>query len=142
MVNSKSSNNLLIFAITGIIGIASLVLLTTNTKNSTSIEKISNDETNIYQDKQIYSMILETKIEPDYYNKIYRLLTQESNLENDPYNRKLSSKTVKTFSKIAKYHGIKLDTQIDSKTFDFLYKELVKLQLELYKNGELSKYSN
>jgi len=76
---------------------------------------------------------------------MYKLLTKESNLENDPYNRKLSSKTVKTFSQIAKYHGIKLDTQIsqiDSKTFDFLYKELVKLQLELYKNGELSKYNN
>ena len=87
-------------------------------------------------------MILETKIESEYYDLMYKLLTKESNLENDPYNRKLSSKTVKTFSQIAKYYGIKLDTNIDSKTFDFLYKELVKLQIELYKNGELSKYNN
>jgi len=130
MENKKSSNNLIIFGITGIIGIVGLLLLTSTNTNNTIIE---DEEPNIYQDKQIYNLILKTKIEPDYYDKIYKILTIESELEKDPYNRKLSSKTVKTFSKIAKYHGVKLDTQIDSKTFDFLYKELVKFQLELYK---------
>ncbi len=131
MENKKSSNNLIIFGITGIIGIVGLLLLTSTNTNNTIIE---DEESNIYQDKQIYNLILKIKIEPDYYDKIYKILTIESELEKDPYNRKLSSKTVKTFSQIAKYHGVKLDTQIDSKTFDFLYKELVKFQLELYKN--------
>ena len=139
MSNKKSSTNLLFLGITGFIGIVSLLLLTTNTTNTTNTintnTHIHNEEPNIYQDKQIYNLVLKIKIEFDYYEKMHRLLTLESNLENDPYNRKLSSKTVKTFSQIAKYHGIKLDTQIDSKTFDFLYKELVKLQLELYKNS-------
>jgi hypothetical protein len=132
MENKKSSNNLIIFGITGIIGIVGLLLFTSTNTNNTIIE---DEESNIYQDKQIYNLILKTKIEPDYYDKIYKILTIESELEKDPYNRKLSSKTVKTFSQIAKYHGVKLDTQIDSKTFDFLYKELVKFQLELYKNS-------
>ncbi len=131
MENKKSSNNLIIFGITGIIGIVGLLLFTSTNTNNTIIE---DEESNIYQDKQIYNLILKTKIEPDYYDKIYKILTIESELENDPYNRKLCSKTVKLFSQIAKYHAVKLDTQIDSKTFDFLYKELVKLQLELYKN--------
>ncbi len=131
MENKKSSNNLIIFGITGIIGIVGLLLFTSTNTNNTIIE---DEESNIYQDKQIYNLILKIKIEPDYYDKIYKILTIESELEKDPYNRKLSSKTVKTFSQIAKYHGVKLDTQIDSKTFDFLYKELVKFQLELYKN--------
>ncbi len=130
MENKKSSNNLIIFGITGIIGIVGLLLFTSTNTNNTIIE---DEESNIYQDKQIYNLILKIKIEPDYYDKIYKILTIESELEKDPYNRKLSSKTVKTFSQIAKYHGVKLDTQIDSKTFDFLYKELVKFQLELYK---------
>jgi hypothetical protein len=117
-----------------------LVLTTsTNSTNSTtstnSTNSVYNEDPSIYQDKQIYNLVLKTKIESKYYDKMHRLLTLESNLENDPYNRKLSSKTVKNFSQIAKYHGIVLDTQIDSKTFDFLYKELVKLQLELYKNS-------
>ena len=134
MTNIKSSNNLIFFGITGFIGIVSLLLLTTNTKTNTNAP-IDKEESSIYQDKQIYNLVIKTKIESDYYDKMYRLLTLESNLENDPYNRKLSSKTVKIFSQIAKYHGIKLDTKIDSKTFDFLYKELVKLQLELYNSN-------
>jgi hypothetical protein len=143
MENKKSSNNLLFFGITGIIGIVGLVGLLLFTSVNTNNTIIEDEEPNIYQDKQIYNLILKTKIEPDYYDKMYRLLTLESNLENDPYNRKLSSKTVKTFSQIAKYHGIKLDTNIDSKTFDFLYKELVKFQLEIYiKSGEINKYNN
>ncbi len=143
MENKKSSNNLIIFGITGIIGIASILFLTSANTNVTNIKNtnikntnIYSEESNIYQDKQIYNLILETKIESKYYDKMYKILTEESELEKDPYNRKLSSKTVKIFCQIAKYHGVKLDTQIDSKTFDFLYKELVKLQLELYKNDE------
>ncbi len=130
MENKKSFNNLIIFGITGIIGIVSILFLTSANINNTNIYS---EESNIYQDKQIYNLILETKIEPKYYDKMYKILTEESELENDPYNRKLNSNTVKIFCQIAKYHGVKLDTQIDSKTFDFLYKELVKLQLELYK---------
>ena len=41
-----------------------------------------NEDPSIYQDKQIYNLVLETKVESDYYDKMYRLLTIESNLEN------------------------------------------------------------
>ena len=56
----------------------------------------------------------------------------------DPYDRKPGSQIIKIFSKIAKYHGIKLsdlDKQLDSKTFDFLYKQLVKFQITINKNN-------
>ena len=86
----------------------------------------------IFENKPIYKKILKIKVEPEYLEKISLLLIKESGLDKDPYDRKPGLETIKIFSKIAKYHGIKLsdlDKQLDSKTFDFLYKELVKFQI-------------
>ncbi len=140
--NSNQSSGFLNIYTLGIFSVVSLIgiFVLTNTDNQSKI--ITNQDFSIYQNKQIYNQILSINIEQDFYNKIHELLVKESELDKDLYNRKLSKKTTNLFAQIAKYHGIDLKTQIDSEKFDFLYKELVKFQLELYKNNDLQKYSN
>lgn len=71
-----------------------------------------------------------------YYKKIHDLLYEKSSLDKDLYNRQLSKKTVKEFSKIAKKLEIKLDDYITDEMFDKIYLNYVKYQIKKYKNIE------
>ena len=71
-----------------------------------------------------------------YYKKIHDLLYEKSSLDKDLYNRQLSKKTIKQFSKIAKKSGIKLDDYVTDEMFDKIYLDYVKYQIKKYKNIE------
>ena len=138
-MNNKSINTGIILG--GIISLVSIIFISSssNILNNidTCIDTSIDLETNIFENKPIYKKILKIKVEPEYLEKINTLLIKESGLDKDPYDRKPGLETIKIFSKIAKYHGIKLsdlDKQLDSKTFDFLYKQLVKYQITTNKN--------
>ena len=127
-MNNKSINTGIILG--GIISLVSIIFISSSSNNLLNTDFDS--QTNIFENKPIYKKILKIKVEPEYLEKISLLLIKESGLDKDPYDRKPGLETIKIFSKIAKYHGIKLsdlDKQLDSKTFDFLYKELVKFQI-------------
>jgi hypothetical protein len=108
-------------------------------------DRLLMDKDNVYEeemntdDLQNFEKIinLNIKIEPEYYKKFYNILFIESNLESDPYNRKLKKSTVKIFCKIAKLNGIKLDDKVDIKTFNLLYKKLIDYQYYYAKKNNL-----
>ena len=132
-MNNNSTNTGLIFG--GFISIIGIILLSTS--NNTLPNTIIDSQTNIFENKKCLKKLLKIKVDPEYLEQINLLIIKESGLDKDPYDRKPGLETVKIFSKIAKYHGIKLsdlEKQLDSKTFDFLYKQLVKFQITTNKN--------
>jgi hypothetical protein len=122
---SKSNSNELTFSIIG--GTISLAVITT-----VSIYNLVKSKSNSKNNSK-------EKIESEYYDKFYKILFRESGLDKDPYKRKLSSQTVKTFCSIAKSHGLKLEDDIDSKTFDHLYSKLVEQQISVAKTNNINK---
>ncbi len=120
---SKSKSNELTLGIIG--GTISLAVITTVSIYNLVKSKSKNNS--------------KEKIESEYYDKFYKILFRESGLDKDPYKRKLSSQTVKTFCSIAKNHGIKLEDDIDSKTFDHLYSKLVEQQISVAKSNNIIK---
>ena len=144
-MNNKSNNvGIVIGGIIGIISVVGIILLSgSNLTINYSLTDTLTDtdlQTNIFENKSIYKKILKIKVEPEYLGKISQLLIKESGLDKDPYDRKPGLETIKIFSKIAKYHGIKLsylNKELDSKTFDFLYKQLVKFQIITYTNNQI-----
>lgn len=139
-MNNKSNNvGMVIGGIIGIISVVGIVLLSGSNLTNTLTNTLSDTDlqTNIFVNKSIYKKILKIKVEPEYLEQINLLIIKESGLDKDPYDRKPGLETIKIFSKIAKYHGIKLSDlvkQLDSKTFDFLYKQLVNFQIITNKN--------
>jgi hypothetical protein len=65
------------------------------------------------------------------YDKMYKIIELASSLDKDPYNRKISSKVVKKFCKIAKKYSIELDN-ITNEQFDFIYKNYTKYLIKKY----------
>lgn len=64
-----------------------------------------------------------------YYKKMQNVLIKESGLDSDLYNRKIDSKTIKLFCKIAKMNKIGLEQEIDKDLFDKLYIQLIEYQI-------------
>jgi hypothetical protein len=89
------------------------------------------DNNNKIKSNEEYKNIIpkNTKITKKIYNKIYKTIYFESNLDKDPYNRKLDKKVVKKFCEIAITLNIKDDTEITSKLFDEIYKKYLEYQL-------------
>ena len=138
MNNNSTNTGLILSGIISLVGI--IFLLSTSNNTLPNTDTIIDSQTNIFENKQIYKKILKIKVEPEYLEQINLLIIKESGLDKDPYDRKPGLETIKIFSKIAKYHGIKLsdlDKQLDSKTFDFLYKQLVKFQIITYTNNQI-----
>jgi hypothetical protein len=122
----------IITIISGVVGIISISAIgifslmkkkenNINVQDKNNIDNTTNTLNNIENNK-IY-------IEPEYFDKFYKILFEESSLDKDVYKRKLSKKTVKIFCRIAKLSGIKLTDKIDKKTFDELYSKLVEYQI-------------
>lgn len=126
-----------IILITTIVGIFGLITVSgfDFTKEylnfNNKITKLKKDQ--IYFDDCTYKKILKIKIEQEYYNKFYDIITKESKLDEDPYNRKPSFKIIKIFCKLAKYYKFSLNQKISSEQFDFLYKELIKFQIDTFR---------
>lgn len=65
------------------------------------------------------------------YEKMYKIIEITSELDKDPYKRKISPKVVIKFCKIAKSKSINLDT-INNKQFDLIYKTYTEYLIKKY----------
>ena len=63
------------------------------------------------------------------YIKMYKIIETKGKLDKDLYKRKISSKVIKKFCKIAKKYSINLDT-ISDLQFDFIYRKSVSKLLK------------
>lgn len=131
--NSTNSFQFFIICTASILSCVGLYIF--NLKNITNSKDLPS---NIYENKEIFNKILEIPIDDEYNKSIYNLIALESKLDLDLYNRKLNIETIKIFSKLSKFHKIKLETikNINPKLFDFLYNELVNFQIAMYKNNQ------
>lgn len=131
----KNQDLQIIFAVgVGLIG------LTTGSKKIINEDNLNSTRNTDYLENTSTLDRLDDFEDKEYYKKFHDILWKESDMNSDPFNRKLSSKTVKLFCKIAKKSGIKINDEMDKKKFDELYMKLVKYQYKLFqKNLNLDK---
>lgn len=65
------------------------------------------------------------------YDKMYKIIERASELDKDPYSRKISSDVVNKFCEIAKNKSINLDTITDEE-FDEIYAKYVEYTISKY----------
>ncbi len=61
-----------------------------------------------------------------YRDKIKSLIIEKGDLDKDPHNRTIDDDVIDAFVVIAQNNNIKLEDDIDNKTFDLLYKTYVE----------------
>jgi hypothetical protein len=61
-----------------------------------------------------------------YRDKIKSLIIEKGDLDKDPHNRTIDDDVIDAFIIIANNHNIKLEDDINDKTFDLLYKTYVE----------------
>lgn len=69
------------------------------------------------------------------YEKMYKIIEIASELDKDPYKRKISPKVVIKFCKIAKSKSINLDTITDVE-FDLIYKTYTDYLIQKYEKNK------
>lgn len=74
--------------------------------------------------------ILITNID-DEYLKMYNIIEKASELDKDPYGRKISPRVVKKFCRIAKNKSINLDN-ITEEQFDTIYRTYTEYLIDKY----------
>ncbi len=67
------------------------------------------------------------------FEKMYRIIEIKGGIDKEPWKRKISSKVVKKFCKIALANKINLDL-ITDKQFDFIYCTYTDYLIDKYKN--------
>ncbi len=144
-----SSKNLLLGSITVGLFMLGFTICWSDSQNSEPNKPVHDILSSDYLSESVVNKLNKTKFvyEPDkydkidkidkkYYNKIKKVLIKTSGIDKDPYNRKIGKDIIKLFCAIAIYHGIKINDEIDDKTFDMLYKELVNYQLDIYNKNK------
>jgi hypothetical protein len=95
-------------------GVGGIILCNANYSNDKNIKLINKSCDNEYDNEC-----------DNEYDKMYKIIERASELDKDPYSRKISSDVVNKFCEIAKNKSINLDT-ITDKEFDEIYAKYVE----------------